>query len=573
MANYRQRDHRRLSTGLRDIGLILVGLVIVLWTYGSLFQPGLPYTHDGQIHLTRVVQYYITLKESQLPPRWAGGLNNGFGYPVFNFNYPLPQLIAYPLLALHLSAVSSAKLITFGCLMVGFLGMFFFVRLRLRTSASFIGALFYCLNPYVTNLIYVRGSLGELVLLALLPWLLYLLTQVALNTNHRYGWVIAAGLVGGMYLIAHNVLVMITAPILIVYSLWISRRQWRMVGGSLLIVGVIAGLLAAFFWLPAIGEKPATILDSARSITSFKEHFLTGSQLVLGKSGFGFSYSGPVDSMNFSLGWAQMLILLVAVPLAIKTRSRPLLLCLGSLAGCLVLSLTLSQRFWNLIPLLHYVQFPWRFLFGATFLGALVASYTYAYLPKARLWWIVIMGLLIGQSLNANNTTNWINPTTQDLQYASETTSTMDENMPKWFDKNQAYELKTTVFGDQLVVSSFKEPIQASISLWNGTDHIYSVNLQQPTRLVERSAYFPGWVTRIDGKQVAIDYQEHEYPGLISYLVPIGHHQIESRFTQGTPPRMIGNGLSLMGLILLVGGSGILGGKLIISRRKGSGYG
>ncbi len=62
----------------------------------SLFHSGVPVTHDGNNHLVRFANYYIAVKEMQIPPRLAPNLVNRYGYPVFNYNYPLANIISLP---------------------------------------------------------------------------------------------------------------------------------------------------------------------------------------------------------------------------------------------------------------------------------------------------------------------------------------------------------------------------------------------------------------------------------------------------------------------------------------------
>ena len=70
--------------------LILISLVPLL----SLFKSGLPLTHDGQDHVARIANFYRSLIEGNLVPRWAGNLNWGYGHPILMFLYPLPSYLA-----------------------------------------------------------------------------------------------------------------------------------------------------------------------------------------------------------------------------------------------------------------------------------------------------------------------------------------------------------------------------------------------------------------------------------------------------------------------------------------------
>ena len=72
-------------------------ITIVLFSFFALLamlHNGIPLTHDGQDHLARIANFYASLSEGIIIPRWAGNLNWGYGHPVMMFLYPLPSYMA-----------------------------------------------------------------------------------------------------------------------------------------------------------------------------------------------------------------------------------------------------------------------------------------------------------------------------------------------------------------------------------------------------------------------------------------------------------------------------------------------
>ena len=65
-------------------------LILSLIPLINLLTPGLPVTHDGQDHVARIANFYLSLSEGHMVPRWAGNLDWGFGHPILMFLYPLP---------------------------------------------------------------------------------------------------------------------------------------------------------------------------------------------------------------------------------------------------------------------------------------------------------------------------------------------------------------------------------------------------------------------------------------------------------------------------------------------------
>ena len=60
----------------------------------TLLHPGLPITHDGQDHVARIANFYLSLSEGNIVPRWAANLNWGYGHPILMFLYPLSSYAA-----------------------------------------------------------------------------------------------------------------------------------------------------------------------------------------------------------------------------------------------------------------------------------------------------------------------------------------------------------------------------------------------------------------------------------------------------------------------------------------------
>ena len=94
-----------------DQAWLILLLVISLLPLLTLFRPGLPVTHDGQDHVARIANFYRSLSEGNLIPRWAANLNWGFGHPILMFLYPLPSYVASLFHFLGFSLVNSTKIV------------------------------------------------------------------------------------------------------------------------------------------------------------------------------------------------------------------------------------------------------------------------------------------------------------------------------------------------------------------------------------------------------------------------------------------------------------------------------
>src|SRR5689334_11593613 len=65
----------------------------VLYAAAPLFGKAYIPTHDGEYHIIRIVEFSRMLGAGYLFPRWAPDLNSGYGVPIFEYNYPLPNYV------------------------------------------------------------------------------------------------------------------------------------------------------------------------------------------------------------------------------------------------------------------------------------------------------------------------------------------------------------------------------------------------------------------------------------------------------------------------------------------------
>src|SRR3990167_3958649 len=155
--------------------IIFLGIIPLL----DYLHPGLPITHDGQDHVARIANFYQSLSEGNLVPRWAGNLNWGYGHPILMFLYPFPSYIASFFHFLGFSLVDSVKIV-FGLSFI-LSGVFMYLWLRnfLGEVAGAFGGLLYMFAPYRFVDLYVRGAIGEHVAFTFLPLILFFIYKIS----------------------------------------------------------------------------------------------------------------------------------------------------------------------------------------------------------------------------------------------------------------------------------------------------------------------------------------------------------------------------------------------------------
>lgn len=548
---------------------LIVGLIIL--AFSGLILPFanqlFPYTHDGQNHLARFANYKIALKEGQLPPRWGPNLFNHYGYPVFNFNYPLANILSLPGSILKLNYELIFKLEVGLALLLAAAGSYLWLR-QLKFSNLVIGlslATFF-LQPYLINILIFRGNIGELWALSLWPWLAFLGDRLLTASKKNWQLILLTGLLIGCYLLAHNLgsvlglgwwLIYLgyrffqlnVKPRLKISSLWLKF-------GQSLGIGVLASL---WFWLPALAEKSLTVLDQVSLNQDYFWHAVTWEQLFLSPLGFGYSYPEFIDSLGFNLGAAGIavlsgltlllitkLVIALCQPQRKKSSRLDWRLIFGVLSGwgLVIWPTQLPSYLISQLPLASYLQFPWRIHLIWCWWGwwQLPIFLTYLNhqprLKKVFTWLIII--LLFGQAINLLRLrpADKFHLTNVDYEAFSQSTSTMNENRAKNFDYLQISDWQPTA---KILAGSGQIQIQS----WSGSSRHYQLNLLTDSQIVEPTMNFAGWQTWVDGHPV--EYLENEQiAGRIAYQLPAGQHQVLTKFTQQTWPRMIGNAVSLM---------------------------
>src|SRR3989344_4783863 len=86
-------------------------IVIILLSIPASWALSIPgfYGASDDIHIAWLQQMHQTITSGKIPPRFIPNLSFDFGYPLFNFVFPLPFYIAEAFHLLGLSFVDSIK--------------------------------------------------------------------------------------------------------------------------------------------------------------------------------------------------------------------------------------------------------------------------------------------------------------------------------------------------------------------------------------------------------------------------------------------------------------------------------
>ena len=160
-----------LKSLLHPVILIFFTLLLI-W---PIFSSQLLYSDDAELHAARVANYYLAIKQNQIPPRFAPNLDSGYGSPVLNFAYPLPYIIStFIYMALPATIVMSLNSTIILLAVIGTLGIYYLAhQFSLSHWKSTLVAGSYLTAPYTFINIYSRTALGEVAFFAILPWVMW----------------------------------------------------------------------------------------------------------------------------------------------------------------------------------------------------------------------------------------------------------------------------------------------------------------------------------------------------------------------------------------------------------------
>src|SRR3989344_5436424 len=301
------------------IKYILLVLLFAVLSVGSLSSPGLPPTHDGEYHIMRFQQFYKVLSEGDIYPRWAPDFNNGYGLPLFNFVYPLPNYVASFFHFLGVSFIDSFKLNMVAASLVGSIFFFLWSRRYWGQLGGLVSAVFYTFSPYHFLDIYVRGSVGEVWALALFPGLLWSFYSLYQTKEKKFFLLSITFLF--LLVLSHNILALVFFTFFLAYAVflfWNTEDKKTFLKHLTLII--IFGLsLSSPFWLPALYETKYVL---GLQISSPLHHFPKIYQLIYSSWGYGFSGEDKAGQMSFQIGIANIIAVMGATLIFFISRKK-----------------------------------------------------------------------------------------------------------------------------------------------------------------------------------------------------------------------------------------------------------
>jgi hypothetical protein len=618
---------RRARSYVKLWPLVILALCIVAVT--PLLRADSPCTHDGGPHHFRVAGLRHALQSGIIYTRFLPDLAFGYGYPFFNYRAALPY---YMVLVPHLAGVPlpiSSNLIYALSIIGSALTAYLLARDLFGPLGGFVAAIAYAYAPYQLLDALVRGNLPESIALALFPLILWTFRRLALTGKRR--WFLTSVLSLTTLYLSHNISTMLFTPFLVAHLvvLWLAyRRQgfWVRVGLAL----ALAVGLAAFFLIPAFVEKGYVHLHMSHSTRNndFHHNFVGLAELLSPPAPRDTALLNPPVQVH--LGLAQTILAAIGLAVGLyrfrdreaprrsqrrflrhklarqrhvlraimrsfqgKNRKAPrercappllpafsrerraTLLFLALAAVALIWMITPSSLWvWENVPVLRFVQFPWRLAGRAILPLALLAA---ACVPSPEQNTpqrsraivrsavpIVLVALLVLAAIPHTYPLSGYcpqepYPTINDLFAYEHRTGRVGLAATGSFfpidvrQRPTGSPLEAQYAAGEPVTRFGETVLPEGATLIDGDygPNRARITLETPTPFQARylAFYFPGWRAAIDGESVDITPTDPE--GLISVAVPAGRHTLTFQFGE-TPLRLVVDIISLLSLVALV---------------------
>lgn len=248
---------RRLDWGFF---IVFAGIIPLLWPL--LTQPGLSAQNNASTYIARSIQVASLMRSGTLYARWAPDFYNGLGSPLFNYLAPLPHYLAgFHELITDARATDSIRLLIGSALLLAGLGMYQLVRLHSGRASAILAAFLYATSGLLSDrLPYVQGDVAALLSLGLLPLAAWALDWIGGIDDGRS--LILPAVAIALWALADARmtcigLISLSGVLLLGWvfggpnrRMALARRMW---------VLLIALLLTAFFWVPALAERDSVV--------------------------------------------------------------------------------------------------------------------------------------------------------------------------------------------------------------------------------------------------------------------------------------------------------------------------
>jgi hypothetical protein len=537
----------------KHLNLFFLLLIISIIPVVSILRQGSYESGDINYHATFAMSFFQSLKEGNIIPRWASNLNSTYGYPLFVFIYPLPFYLVSIFRLFGFSYIGSVKVFLIFAYILSGIFTYLWAKTELSEKGAFITAIFYIFAPYHLIDLHMRTDVGEVIALTILPLCLFFIKKY--SKNKTFLAMFLASIALALLVLSHNAISYISFPFLLIYSIF----SWKTNNDFKRVIKAIQPFLlslcySAFFWIPALYEIKFTYIDKTAVMYSFPSII----SYLYSPWRYGLLFQGPYGELATILGYAQIIIIILSIIFLIKgiifKKRRLLILSLVVFLLYFLLMQKVASPLYKIIPLLKHIQFPYRILSIISLIISLIAG---IFIDNLVLKYTNKIVIIIFLAVTLPTILNWgarklipeyndnflIKKLTEGPNYGEG----FPHAIPKWVDYNNPWQIK--IPENHLEIIQGKGDVNETLR--TSTAHRYLVNAETDLQLKENTYYFPGWIVMVDNVKQQINYENKQYPGIITFNLKKGIHYINVVF-QDTLDRQMAFILSAGSFLLTI---------------------
>jgi hypothetical protein len=340
-----------------------------------------------------------------------------------------------------------------------------------------------------------------------------------------------------------------------------GRSTKPLLGGA---IGLVTGLaLAGAYIVPAV----------------FEEKWVNIAQVVTEGLRFGdnFLFTAILDPehnlFNDIVSWVAILTIVLAGITAVishrRARGSParwtqmFVLCAVSVA----VMFPLSRLAWETLPELHFVQFPWRWLFPLAVSLAFFVGEMWSCCRRRFVLGPLVLIIWMGCGAGVMACAFWNSDEAPDTYAAirgGQGYEGTDEYVTLGADHydlpQKAPEVALVAPGDEYdpTVPVKMPDSNVTVETWLPEHKAFAVDSSRPVRAAVRLLDYPAWLVQENGRVVKAEWDGNT--GQMLLTLPSGHSEVDVRFAR-TPDRTIGVATSCFGIVMAAG-------MFFVSRRR-----
>ena len=357
----------------------MILFIISVFLFLPLLGRELTETHDGRIHILRLIGVADAIKAGQIPPLLSPYYCYGYGYAI---NLFYPPLVTYGPLIFKLVLTyysTAARIFSLFTIFFSAVAMYrFTLQVTKSKGISLLSSIFYIIAPYKLSDIYTRFAIGEFTAFIFIPIVFQGLYNLIEQDGKKH-YLIAIGAIG--LCLTHTITLFYVFLLCTIYLLFNIKKVFRReVIQKCIIDAIFILFICSFFLLPMLEQKMRAdyaIFEPRLMATTVK---YADSQAILLKDLF-WGRSKEEIVYSISIPVVIGLILSIFVYKKVKDKKYQNFYLLSFFFSFLLLYMSTKYFPWYIMPkIFGNIQYPWRLIGIAVFFLSFIVGINFSFI-------------------------------------------------------------------------------------------------------------------------------------------------------------------------------------------------